>query len=107
MPEARSVHIRLTTGFKLKFAALVLAVVIVQLLIYHLGKQQGLQDAGLHQGKRRALVHEVNEKSIQLKQQQGELVRISKSAEVDRLAAEQYGRSYLICARNWPACSGM
>jgi len=89
MTETRSVHIRITPQFKLKLVVLIVVVVIVQLLVYSLGKQHALDNFGSFNKKQRALVHELNEKSIELKQQQAALVRVSKSAEIDRMAAEQ------------------
>lgn len=89
MTEVRSVHIRITPRFKLKLALLLVIIVIVQLLVYSLGRQHALDNFGSFHKKQRALVHELNEKSIELKQQQTELVRVSKSAEIDRMAAEQ------------------
>lgn len=89
MTETRSVHIRITPRFKFKLAVLLALVVAVQFLVYTLGRQHAVSNFGEYQQKQRDLVRELNGKSIELKQQQSELVRIRKSAEIDRLAAEQ------------------
>lgn len=85
----RTVHLRITPKFKLRLALLLAAIVAVQVLVYILGRHHAIDGFSKHQMKQRDLVHELNQKTIAFKGLQAELVRVEKSAEVDRLAAEQ------------------
>ncbi len=89
MPETRSVHIQLTRRFKLKLLLLLAAIVALQIVVFYFGSLYGAGRSGELGAQRRQLKSELNETSQALKQKSAELVKVSKSAEIDRLAAEQ------------------
>ena len=89
VPEERSIHIQLSTRFKAKLALLLIIIVAVQVLVFYLGILYGTKNTTELRDRQRDLVHELNEKSIALKDKTAELIKVSKSAEIDRLAAEQ------------------